>query len=353
MSQPDSVLSRLLRRATATAGRAALNRLPPHYRTPTSQYAAQKALKDITSAIFMGLDRAGIHLLPKHFYTPIPDYAWLRENRACWDRRASMAGEHWELDEQLAWLGEICAPYLREVSGSGWIDALYRKNVGPGFGPIDSQVLHCVMRTLRPPRVIEIGSGVSTAVMIAAAEANRRDGLRSSRITSVDPYPTDALREVDGVDIIADLVQRVPIDLFDELGNGDLLFIDSSHAVKVGSDVIHLFMHVLPRLAEGVLVHIHDISLPYLYPRTALADYFGWQETTLLLALMTGNPRLQPLASLAALHYDRADDMREILPDYRRQQNDAGLRTGDWVRAHFPDSIWLRIAQVAPAAGPG
>lgn len=344
MPEPDSVLPSLLRRATAAAGQAALSRLPPHYRTPTSQYAAQKALKDITSAAFMGLDRVGIHLLPKHFYTPVADYAWLRENRACWDGRASMAGVHWKLDEQLAWLAEICAPYLHEVAGSKWINALYRENVGPGFGPIDSQVLHCVMRTLRPPRVIEIGSGVSTAIMIAAAEANRRDGSESSRITSVDPYPTDALREVDGANIISELVQRVPIDLFDELGDGDLLFIDSSHAVKVGSDVVHLFMHVLPRLAEGVFVHIHDISLPYLYPRTALADCFGWQETTLLLALMTGNPRLRPLPSLSALHYDRTDALREILPDYRPQQNDAGLRTGEWVNAHFPDTMWLRIA---------
>ncbi len=134
------------------------------------------------------------------------------------------------------------------------------------------------------------------------------------------------------------------MERFDELGSGDLLFIDSSHAVKTGSDVVHLFLRVIPALAPGVVVHVHDISLPYLYPRTALEDYFGWQESTLLAALLTGNSGLRPLASLAALHYGRTEALMKLLPDYQPQANDAGLRTGDWVHAHFPDSFWMMTA---------
>jgi hypothetical protein len=320
-----------------------LRRLPERFSSPTPDYAAQKALKEVTTRVFMRLDRIGVHLLPKHFYTPIPDYAWLSENRSHWDGRAQMSGVHWDLDEQMGWLAGICSPWLSEVQGLEAIAGFSRGGYGPGFGPIDAQVLHCFMRAHRPARVIEIGSGVSTAVIIAASRANDRDHLGTSRITCVDPFPTDALRRTGEVEIIADYAQRVPIELFNRLRDGDLLFIDSSHSVKVGSEVVRLVLEVIPRLPKGVTIHIHDVSLPYLYPRTALSDYFGWQETALLLALMTGNPALRTLASLSALHYDRTDALQDLLPDYLPQQNDAGLRSGDWVNAHFPDSFWIQV----------
>lgn len=318
-------------------------RLPEHYRTPNTDYAVEKALKDLTSAIFMRLDRLGVHLLPKHFYTPIPDYTWLRANRPYWDGPAEMTAIDWDLDEQLAWLRAVCAPFKDEVAGLESIDALSRSGVGPGFGPIDAQVLHCVMRAHAPRRVVEVGSGMSTVIMLAASDLNAREGRTATRITSVDPYPTQVLAQFGEIELIRDFVQRVPAETFAELAEGDLLFIDSSHAVKVGSDVVRLFLDVIPRLASGVLIHVHDISLPYIYPRAVLQDYFAWQETTLLLALMTGNPRLQPLASMSALHYDRMAELREILPDYRPQRNDAGMRAGDGVHAHFPDSFWIRV----------
>ena len=333
----------LARRGLEAIARRAIPLLPERYRTPTADYALQKALKDVTSRVFLGLDRIGLHLLPKHFYSPVADYAWLRANRRYWDQPASMTGVRWDLNEQMEWLRSICLPYIGEVAGLASIDAITRDRYGPGFGPIDAQVLHCAMRSLAPARVVEIGSGVSTVVMLGASGANVRDGRRLSRITTVDPNPTAELSGRSDVRVIRDFAQRVPMDVFEQLRDGDLLFIDSSHAVKVGSEVVRLFLDVIPKLPAGVIIHVHDVSLPYLYPRSELSDFFGWQETTLLLALMTGNPGLRPLASLSALHYDRTEELRKLLPDYRPQENDAGMRTGNWAHSHFPDSMWIRV----------
>ena len=325
-------------------GKRLTDRLPERYAAPTPRLALQRVLRRVTSGLFMAVDRVGVHILPKHFYTPIPDYAWLRANRQFWDSPAPMTGIDWDLDRQLEWLRTVCEPWLGEVAGLESVRAIEESGYGPGFGPIDAQVLHCFIRSARPSRIIEIGSGMSTALMLAADQRNQQDGNAPGRIVAIDPYPQRALLNLPGPAIIPDLVQRVPLKTFDELEAGDLLFIDSSHAVKTGSDVVHVFLRVIPGLAPGVVVHVHDVSLPYLYSRTALEDYFGWQESALLAALLTGNRSLRPLASLAALHYDRQDALKQLLPDYRPQEDDAGLRTGDWAGGHFPDSFWMVTA---------
>ena len=115
---------------------------------------------------FTALDRVGVHVLPKHFYTPVPDHDWLRQNREAWIGRAGLTGVHWDLDQQLEWLTELCAPYYDEVAGLGFFQSLAR--YGSGYGPIESQVLHCAIRTWCPPRIVEIGSGTSTACMLHA-----------------------------------------------------------------------------------------------------------------------------------------------------------------------------------------
>ena len=340
MVDPTGHLRRLLRQF----GNGVATFLPDRYTTPTSGYLFEKLLKDLSSRVFMTVDRVGIHALPKHFYTPIPDYAWLRANREYWDSSAPLTDILWDLDAQLDWISGLCRPYLPEVLGLESLRTLELSGFGPGYGPIDAQILHCFMRSHRPGRVIEIGSGMSTAIMVEADVRNQDDGVAPTRFTAIDPFPRPALALLEPVQLIRDHVQRVPLELFNSLSAGDLLFIDSSHAVKIGSDVVHLFLRVIPKLHPGVIVHVHDISLPYLYPRTALEDYFGWQETVILAALLTGNRSLTPLASLSALHYDRADQLRLLLPDYQPQSNDAGMRAGEWVHRHLPDSFWMETS---------
>jgi predicted O-methyltransferase YrrM len=303
---------------------------------------AKGLLKEASFKLFFFLDRLRLHVLPKHYYTPIPDFRWLAENKAAWIGRAPLTGVEWDLERQLCWLTQICRPYYREVAGLEFYRGVLARDVGPGFGEIESQVLHCFLRAVGPPRIVEIGSGASTACMIHALELNRKEGRSGSQITCVEPFPRRAFRNVDNVRLIEQFCQTVPRAVFEELGPGDLLFVDSSHAVKVGSDVLRIYLDIIPRLAAGVYIHIHDVYLPYLYPRDALTAYFGSQETALLLGLLTNNAHLSVLACLSALHYDRSHALAGVLGDYRQQANVEGLPRSPRAGGHFPSSTWLR-----------
>ena len=156
----------------------------------------------------------------------------------------------------------------------------------PQFGWLDAKVLFVMLQAWRPARVIEVGSGHSSLLM---ADVNKRFLGGSMHITCIEPYPESFLRDPGcGIDrLIQAKVQDVPLDEFDALAAGDVLFIDSSHVSKAGSDVNHLFFEVLPRLASGVRIHIHDVFLPFEYPRSWLLEQGrSWNEQYLLQALL-------------------------------------------------------------------
>jgi hypothetical protein len=298
--------------------------------------------KRISLETFILLDRLGVHLLPKHYYTPIPDYAWLTKQKALWARRADFTGVEWNLDAQMAWLRAVCKPHVAEVAGFKAFNDAVRSSYGPGYGAVESQVLHCFIRSSPPRRIIEVGSGVSTACMLGAIEKNRSHHQAESQVLCIEPYPRPQLLALPGVSIQARPVQAVDLGCFEELESGDLLFIDSSHAVKTGSDVLYLYLEVIPRLQPGVFIHIHDIYFPYLYQRDVLRRFLFWQETALLLALLKGNARLRVCCSLSALHYDKQSEFAKVVPDYRPQRETGeGLADPD-AEGHFPASIWLR-----------
>ncbi len=301
-----------------------------------------KLLTKISFSLFSLLDRGGLHVLPKHYYTPVPDYDWLNKNKQVWTGRANLSGVHWDLDEQLEWLAQTCLHYYHEVAGLEFYEQTIASAVGPGFGPIESQVLHCFIRANAPPLIVEIGSGVSTACMIYASGLNRQEGKSPSRIICVEPHPRKAFRKVENIRHLEQPCQTVPHSTFEELGPGDLLFIDSSHSVRVGSDVIRIYLDIIPKLAPDVFVHIHDIFLPYLYQRSVLSNYFGWQETSLLLALLTNNKQLSILTCLSALHYDRTEKLVRLLRDYKPRDGLEGLDQCSAPEGHFPASLWLR-----------
>ncbi len=292
---------------------------------------------------FLLFERLGVHVLPKNFYTPIQDFHWLENNKEAWIERARLDGIGWNLDDQLQWLTEICRPYYHEVSGLQFFEDSSAREWGPGFGPIESQVLHCFMRSKVPARIVEVGSGQSTVCMLNASKLNVQDRRPETLITCIDPYPRKSLQGVDNITILKRPCQLAPRSIFSHLERGDLLFIDSSHAVKVGSDVIRIYLNIIPSLPAGVFIHIHDINLPYLYSRSTLSAYFhtNSQETALLAALLTNNQRLSLLASLSALHYDRPQWLKHLLADYEPQGNIHGLCPSYPAQGHFPSSTWL------------
>jgi hypothetical protein len=180
--------------------------------------------------------------------------------------------------------------------------------------------------------------------MLEAAGLNHRDGKRVPKITCVEPSPSDELRSSKEIELIPQFCQQVPLSLFGRLSAGDLLFIDSTHAVKVGSDVLRIYLEIIPHLPPGIFLHIHDITLPYAYTRDVFAMPYWWQETAMLMALLINNPKLSVLTCLSALHYDYPEQLQKLLTDYRPAPNSEGLAVSPSEPGHFPSSIWLQTA---------
>jgi predicted O-methyltransferase YrrM len=239
-------------------------------------------------------------------------------------------------DRQLATMREMCAPFVDESIGNPHFKQATERRFGPGFGYIEARALHGVIRSLKPRRVIEVGSGVSTYCIQQASALNAND----CKLTCIEPHPSDWLKTAN-VTLLAAPVQSIPREVFETLGAGDFLFVDSSHAVKTGGDVNYLILEILPMLRPGVTVHFHDITLPYDYNPDTLETFIHPQETALLHAFLIGNAQYEVLFCMSLLHHDRPQELKEIFPDYAPRQFRDGLST-DSPQGYFPSSLYLR-----------
>jgi len=306
---------------------------------------ARAIAKRLASVVRRVAEHAGVHVLPVHYYSPVPSLRELRRTRATWARKSELPGIETSLEAQERSLRAVVAPFAAEYAGNAAFRHATAREFGPGYGYVEAQALHGVVRHFRPRRVVEVGSGVSTSCITAALAFNEREGAPPCRVTCVEPAPSPALRTLRGVEILAAPVQTAPMELFRELGERDLLFIDSTHTVKPGGDVNHLILEVLPRLRPGVVVHLHDIYLPYDHQPDATDALFHWTETSLLRAFLIGNARARILFCLSQLHHERPDALRAVFPEYRPRPLPDGLAAGGRGESelHFPSSIYIEI----------
>lgn len=268
--------------------------------------------------------RAGFDLLRADHYSPVPDLRTLPD--AVWDRRSPMPGVAFDLDAQLEVLGGSLRPFLDEFRPprSGGDGYAYDNSMYP---LADAAVLHALVRSARPSVVLEIGAGHSTLVFAAALARNGDDAEHHV----VDPYPAPVLGSLTRpVELRPVSATDVPIDEFRALGDGDVLFIDTTHTVKDGGDVVYLLLEAIPSLAPGVLVHIHDVFRPYAYPRFLLEQFgVAWQEQYLVQALLVGNAGLEIVSANHALWRERHAELAALVPDLA-------------VLDHGPSGLWLR-----------
>jgi predicted O-methyltransferase YrrM len=167
----------------------------------------------------------------------------------------------------------------------------------PVFSYADALMLRTMLLVYKPRRVIEIGGGFSSAVMLDTAD---ECGLQT-RFTIVDPYP-DTLRtlllprDTGNVEIIEKPVQDADLGLFSAIEENDILFIDSTHVLKTQSDVCREFFEILPILRKGVLIHLHDIFYPFEYPRSWIFDArYSWNELYGLRLFLMYNKRFETI----------------------------------------------------------
>jgi predicted O-methyltransferase YrrM len=251
-----------------------------------------------------------VHVVPRGWESPLPDLDELPPE--LFERPSPLRGVRFDLDAQAALLREL-APLVAEFApplgfrlDNGWYES------------VDAEVLWALLRRLEPRRVVELGSGWSSLVIAAALP----DG---SEHAIYDPFPNERAA---GLAVERVRAQDVPEEAFTTLGAGDVLFVDTSHTVKTGGDVNRIVLDVLPLLADGVVVHFHDVLLPYELHRAWLERGWWWFEQYLLQAFLSGNPGWEVLLAVHALTRERDALVREVVPSYRGE--------------NFPSAFWIR-----------
>lgn len=246
--------------------------------------------RDLYDRVFTVAELYGIHITPCHYYSPIPDSNII--DKYCSKEIISQDYIDFNADEQLRFFRDYMIPFSKELYD------IPRTQVEKGFywennvfPPIDALSYYTMIRSLKPRTIVEVGSGYSTLIAARAAEKN---GF--TRVIAIEPYPVEFFNKhlkdgFDGLDrLIEKPVQEIDIDFFNTLEAGDILFIDSSHVSKLGSDVNFLLLKVIPSLKPGVLIHFHDIALPLDYPKQFLRDQKRfWNESYMLASFLLFN----------------------------------------------------------------
>jgi hypothetical protein len=274
---------------------------------------------------------------PGHFYSPIPGAA---DTARALDWRAKAAplddlpGIDMRADAQRSLLHQVADCFRDVPTGStpGW---RYTPD-NPMFGLADAAVYHAVLRHLRPRRVLEFGSGYTSALALDTAERFLDDSVD---FTFVDPDLSRLRDLVKRGDLTRHTVLRRPAQdtdpaLFARLEAGDVLFVDSTHVAKAGSDVVWLLGEVLPRLKPGVWVHFHDVFWPFDYPEAWLRQNCAWNELYALRAFLTFNQVFAIELFASWLWPREAPVVRAHCPQA------ADLAPGSlWLRRRGPDAV--------------
>jgi predicted O-methyltransferase YrrM len=229
-----------------------------------------------------------------HFYSPIPSLEDIknRENEI-WKEITEMnlKGINLNTSEQMNLLNSF-KPYYDELPFTSEkqnnLRYYYKNNY---YSYSDGIILHCMIRHFKPKRIIEIGSGLSSAVMLDTNNLFFDDKIN---LTFIDPYPENLYfhmntRDKEDSEVIIKNIQEVPLFIFEKLQANDILFVDSSHVVKTGGDVNHILFEILPLLKPGVIIHFHDIFYPFEYPKNYIFERRNWNEIYFLRAFLMQN----------------------------------------------------------------
>jgi hypothetical protein len=264
-----------------------------------------------------GLRPLGYQLSRRHFYSPIPVVEELPAG--LWDGPSELPGVDLRLAEALALLNGPLAPYLAEFQppmhptgpGRFWLD-------NRSYGCVDAETLYALLRHLKPARLYELGSGASSHVIQLAARANEREDSPLEH-TVFDPFPYSASPMGPVLSASTNPLRSEDLDpaRFLALRDGDVLFVDTTHTVRTGGDVTHIFLEIIPRLAPGVTIHVHDIFLPYEYPEDWVVHRrYAWAEQYLLQAFLAFNRDFEVLMPNHALARAAPRELARAIPSF-------------------------------------
>ncbi|WP_158090249.1 class I SAM-dependent methyltransferase [Kiloniella majae] len=224
------------------------------------------------------------------------------------------------------------------------LPAIFEKDTKDGFYlvngrymAVDAHIYFATILINRPKRIVEIGSGSSTQVAVEACQVLQDEG-HAVELCCIEPYPPQEMINLIAqkkVTLIEDLVQNVALDVFTSLEAGDILFIDSTHVLREGSDVQYEYLEILPRLKPGVHVHIHDISLPKRYPEVYFTGGLYWNEQYFLQAYLINNSKVQITWPGNYMMCHHADLMLETFPEIKDMRS--------VYPSSEPSAFWFKI----------
>jgi hypothetical protein len=265
--------------------------------------------------------------IPGHFYNPIPNIDEVIQFEYEVERKDEYAGINLCDEEQWKFI-DACKKLYSEIPFPHNKTDLYLYHFqNPNYSYADGIFYYFILRNFSPKKIIEIGSGYSTCLAI---DVNKIYFQNNIEIYAVEPYP-DLVIQLTGSDaptLINKKIQEVDLLTFDQLDENDILFIDSSHVLKAGSDLNYIFFKIIPRLKKGVLIHFHDIFDKFKYPLNWITEYYrGWNEVYALKLFLMYNEHFKVIA----------------FNNYLIKNNEK------WFKEHMPlclenpgGSIWLR-----------
>lgn len=292
--------------------------------------ALRRALIGALRRVAAGL---GLHVARRRHFdlverrpeSPVPDFEALPP--AVFERVSPLLGLTLDSAAHMAFAEQALAPFVRELDE----DPAGYDFRNPFYAAGDAHLAYAMVRHLRPRRLVELGSGHSTRVMALACQRNAADGDRP-RYAAFDPNPSALFahgRPAGLTTLRSIAAQEVPEEEFAELGAGDVLFVDTSHTVKLGGDVNRVILDVLPRLATGVHVHFHDIWLPFEYhPELVKGQRLFWAEQYLLQAFLAMNTGYEVVLATRAACVREPERCRALIPR--------------WTSDLYPTSFWIR-----------
>ncbi|MDK3155435.1 class I SAM-dependent methyltransferase [Kamptonema cortianum] len=275
-------------------------------------------------------DFFGVMPLSYHYYQPVFNASELSEKT--WTEEDPLYGIDLNTEQQLTLLGKLqyndeLTQFPIQKKSENSLDFYYDNWM---FCSGDAEILYSLIRHYKPKRLIEIGSGFSTRIAKQAIVRNQQEGYRTEH-TCVEPYEAPWLEKL-GVDrVIRERVETLPIDFFETLEANDILFIDSSHVLRTRGDVFYEYLQILPKLKSGVIVHIHDIFIPFEYPKSWLTqERWFWTEQYLLQAFLVHNSAFEVLLGLNYLAHHHRDALNRCCPVFEQQKD--RVASSFWIR---------------------
>jgi predicted O-methyltransferase YrrM len=275
----------------------------------------------------------GFHITPNHFESPIPDTRYLDD--ALWSNNTELSGININPQAMVNLINLFSSKYKKEYdcfpkNKTSIPYQYYIKN--RSFESVDAEIYYCMIRYFKPKRIFEIGSGYSTLIAAQAVMKNKEEFGNDTELIAIEPYPNETLkRGFSGLsELRTSILQDIKLSEFDTLCENDILFIDSSHILRIGSDVQYEYLELLPRLNKGVIIHVHDIFLPAEYKRDWIHnDHRFLNEQYLLQAFLAFNDAFEILWGGSLMHLTQTKELEKAFASYDKD-------------SAWPGSFWLR-----------